>query len=59
MAVPKRKTSKERKRKRRSHHALTAPNVVTCPECGEARMSHRACPACGFYNGMKVIASKD
>lgn len=59
MAVPKRKTSKERKRKRRSHHALTAPNVITCPECGEARMSHRACPACGFYNGMKVVASKD
>ena len=59
MAVPKQKTSKERKRKRRSHHALTAPNVITCPECGEARMSHRACPACGFYNGMKVVASKD
>ena len=26
--VPKRKTSKERKRKRRAHHALTAPNLV-------------------------------
>jgi large subunit ribosomal protein L32 len=59
MAVPKRKTSKERKRKRRSHHALTAPNVVTCPECGEPRMSHRACPSCGFYNGTKVVASRD
>ncbi len=59
MAVPKRKTSKERKRKRRSHHALTAPNVVTCPECGEPRMSHRACPSCGFYNGVKVVASRD
>lgn len=26
--VPKRKTSKARKRKRRAHHALTAPNLV-------------------------------
>ena len=59
MAVPKRKISKERKRKRRSHHALTAPNVVACPECGEPRMSHRACPSCGFYNGIKVVASRD
>ncbi len=59
MAVPKRKISKERKRKRRSHHALTAPNVVACPECGEPRMSHRACPSCGFYNGIKVVATRD
>ena len=59
MAVPKRKTSKERKRKRRSHHALSAPNVIECPECKEPRLSHRACPACGFYNGFKVVASKE
>lgn len=59
MAVPKRKISKERKRKRRSHHALTAPNVIACPECGEPRMSHRACPSCGFYNGIKVVATRD
>ena len=59
MAVPKRKVSKARKRKRRSHHALTAPNVVNCPECGEPRLSHRACPACGFYNGRKVFAAEE
>lgn len=59
MAVPKRKVSKERKRKRRSHHALTTPNVVNCPECGESRLSHRACPSCGFYNGRKVFASEE
>ena len=27
--VPKRKTSKQRKRKRRSHHALSEPNLAT------------------------------
>ena len=59
MAVPKKKVSKERKRKRRSHHALTAPNVVTCPECNEPRLPHRACPACGYYNGRKIAASEE
>ncbi len=59
MAVPKRKISKERKRKRRSHHALGAPNVVECPECKEPRLPHRACPSCGYYNGRKVVASKE
>ncbi|MDI4567906.1 MAG: 50S ribosomal protein L32 [Mycoplasma sp.] len=29
MAVPKRKTSKQRKRLRRSHHHLNVPNLVT------------------------------
>ena len=59
MAVPKRKISKERKRKRRSHHALRAPNVIECPECNEPRISHRACPQCGYYNGIQVVASKE
>lgn len=56
MAVPKKKTSKTRKNNRRSHHALTTPNIIECPECKEPRQSHRACPSCGFYNGRKVIA---
>lgn len=58
MAVPKRKTSKTRRNKRRSHHALTAPNVVECPECKEPRLSHRACPNCGYYNGRKILAAE-
>ncbi len=57
MAVPKRKISKTRRDNRRSHHALKAPNVVECPECKEPRMSHRACPSCGSYNGRKVLAA--
>lgn len=38
MAVPKRKTSKQRKRLRRSQHALVTPNLVTVD--GE-KTSHR------------------
>lgn len=38
---------------RRSHHALVATSLMKC-ECGNMRVSHRACPNCGRYNG-KVV----
>ncbi len=40
--------------KRRSHHALTSTRTAKC-ECGAMRVSHRACPECGKYNGRVVI----
>jgi large subunit ribosomal protein L32 len=55
MAVPKRRQSRTRGKKRRSHDALALASPVTCPECGEPRMPHRACPACGSYKGREVI----
>ena len=55
MAVPKHRVSKSRRDKRRTHYKLTAPHVSTCPQCGEAKMQHRACPECGVYNGRTVI----
>ena len=55
MAVPKRKTSHSKRNKRRAHHALAAPSVVSCPECGESMVRHRACPHCGHYRGRQVV----
>lgn len=40
--------------KRRSHRALKGMRVAKC-ECGALRISHRACPECGKYNGRVVI----
>ena len=52
MAVPKRKTSKARRDKRRSSHwKLSTPGLVPCPKCGGLRMPHRVCPTCNTYNG--------
>ena len=55
MAVPKRRTSVTRMRKRRSHLSLTAPNVDKCPKCLEPKEPHRVCRACGTYKGREII----
>ena len=59
MAVPKRRQSNTRGRKRRSHDAITLPNPSACPQCGEAKMPHRACPSCGTYQGRQVVAKDE
>ncbi len=56
MAVPKRRTSKQRKRKRRTHFKLAVPGMVVCDNCGEMKLSHRVCKECGHYNGREVVS---
>lgn len=57
MAVPKKRTSKSRKRMRRSHHALKATAASEyCDNCGELKLLHRVCGSCGVYRGVQVIA---
>ncbi len=56
MAVPKRKTSKARRDKRRANWKLTAPGMISCPNCGELIMPHRVCKACGYYKGKEVVS---
>jgi large subunit ribosomal protein L32 len=58
MALPKRKISKSRRDKRRTHQKVDVPTTSTCPECGEATMPHRACPKCGVYRGRKVTETE-
>ena len=49
MAVPKRKTSKARRDKRRSNvWKLDLPGMVKCPKCG----------ACGTYDGKEIIKTE-
>ncbi len=42
MAHPKRKISKTRRDKRRTHYKATVPQIATCPTTGEAHLYHRA-----------------
>ena len=59
MALPKRKTSKSRRDKRRTHQKVSAPNLSSCPQCGEAVLPHHACPSCGTYKGRMVTEPKE
>jgi large subunit ribosomal protein L32 len=59
MPNPKRRHSKQRTAKRRSHDFLTPTGTSLCPNCGERKQSHRACKKCGEYKGRAVVAAKD
>lgn len=70
MAVPKRKTSKARKGKRRTHDGLSMPNTPRsqkvrapggqshrffCTNCNAVKPPHAICPNCGHYRGRAMV----
>jgi large subunit ribosomal protein L32 len=55
MPNPKRKWSKTRRDKRRTHYKATPSTVNVCPQCGSAKLTHTVCTECGYYNGRKII----
>lgn len=55
MATPKRKTSKARRDKRRANWKISAPNIVECPKCHNAKLAHTVCKKCGYYGGNSII----
>jgi large subunit ribosomal protein L32 len=59
MANPKRRHSKARRDRRRTHDALPRPATSICPNCGEAKLPHRACGHCGQYRGRAVTEPKE
>ena len=50
MAHPKRKISKTRRDKRRTHYKASTPQIATCPTTGEAHLYHRA----HWHDGLTV-----
>ena len=42
MAHPKRKTSKTRRDKRRTHYKAETPQIAVCSKTGESHLYHRA-----------------
>jgi len=56
MPLPKRRHSKTRGRKRRTHYKLTAPARSVCPQCRVTKLPHRICPKCGYYDGREVVS---
>jgi large subunit ribosomal protein L32 len=58
MALPKKRHSKARGRRRRTHWKLQQANLIPCPQCKQLKLPHRICQACGYYNGRQVIEIK-
>ena len=58
MAVPKRKTSKSRRDKRRSHHSIKTVNVIEDKKSGEFRLPHHVDLKTGLYKGRQVFEPK-
>ena len=58
MAVPKRKTSKSRRNKRRSHHKIPLVNIMEDKKTGEFRLSHHIDLKTGLYNGRQILEPK-
>ena len=52
MAHPKRRQSKTRTLKRRTHDKAVAPTLAVCPNCGAYYVYHTVCPTCGYYRGI-------
>ena len=61
MAHPKRKISKTRRDKRRTHVKAIAPNVSICPTTGTAHLWHRAYYVDGnlYYRGKLLKEAKE
>ncbi len=59
MAHPKRKTSTQRKRKRRTHLKTTPRQLMSCSNCGAAVQYHRVCSECGHYRGKLAINKEE
>lgn len=58
MAVPKRKTSKAKRNKRRSKHRIKSVNIIEDKKSGEFRLSHHVDLKTGFYKGRQVFYPK-
>jgi large subunit ribosomal protein L32 len=58
MPLPSFRNSRSKVRRRRSHHALKAITVVTCPKCEAILLPHRACKKCGAYADVKKAIKK-
>lgn len=54
---PKRRISRTRARKKRSHHALGRLQFMACsnPDCDAYVLPHQGCMVCGTYRGRQFI----
>ncbi len=59
MAVPKKKHSKSRSRKRRTGKGVPDISKSICQRCSSDKLPHRVCRVCGYYGDKKVIEEEE
>ncbi len=59
MPLPKRRHSKSRRDKGRTHQKLTNPSITLCPQCHQPKLPHIVCPYCGYYKGKQVLVIEE
>ena len=59
MAVQQNRKTPSKRNMRRSHDALKAVTSMECPNCGELKLPHHVCGACGYYNDREVVVKAD
>jgi large subunit ribosomal protein L32 len=56
MAVPKQKRSRSRTHtKRAKTYEAYSVAVTVCPNCGAAKLPHRVCLHCGYYDKKQIF----
>lgn len=56
MAVPKKRQTRGRTRRRRAGHRKPRPiSLIACPKCKQMIKPHHMCGNCGYYNSKKII----
>ena len=58
MPVPKRKRSRARRDSRFANKGIKVKAISGCSNCQDPIVPHVACQKCGFYKGVKVLATK-
>ena len=58
MPVPKRKRSRARRDSRFANKGIQVKAITGCANCNDPIVPHSACKKCGFYKGVKVLATK-
>lgn len=53
------RVTKGHRNNRRAHHALKAPRLSLCSNCGAYHQRHRVCLECGFYKGEQILDIKN
>ncbi len=59
MAVPKRKTSKMKKRQRKAANRYQGIIGGVCHVCEAPVLPHKVCKSCGSYNGKQIISIEE